>query len=155
MTGSGRDPDRMPYRAGGCQTPETAASCRLPESARRHGDRTGAPVQQKKNRFAMKPLDSTLRLVVLLVPCSILCLPASTTVAGYVALRMTANTSHFEGGAGYAWLWLTILLSCAFYALGIGICVLMRKKAALLAVVAVVFAALSVPTCKAVNDLLH
>ncbi|WP_396329621.1 hypothetical protein [Burkholderia anthina] len=102
----------------------------------------------------MKPLDPTLRLLLVIVPCSILCLPASTTVAGYVALRMTANTSHFEGGAGYGWMWLTILLSCAFYAAGIGICVLLRKKLALLAIVAVAFAALSVPTFQAIRGLL-
>ncbi|MGN7983491.1 hypothetical protein [Burkholderia sp. 22313] len=103
----------------------------------------------------MKPLAPTLRLLLVIVPCAILCLPASTTVAGYVALRMTAGTSHFEGGAGYAWLWLTILLSCVFYAAGIGICALLRKRLALLAGVAVAFVALSVPTFKTVNELLH
>ena len=103
----------------------------------------------------MKPVDPTLRLLLVIVPCAILCLPASTTVAGYVALRMTQNTSHFEGGAGYAWVWLTILLSCAFYALGIGICVLLRKRLALLAIVAAAFIALSVPTFKTVNEWLN
>ena len=103
----------------------------------------------------MKPVDPTRRQLLLVVPCSILCLPASITVAGYVALRMTAGTSHFEGGAGYAWMWLTILLSCVFYAAGIGICVLLRKRLALLAVVAVAFVGLSVPTVKTVNDLLN
>ncbi|WGY68628.1 hypothetical protein KEC55_01095 [Burkholderia cepacia] len=99
--------------------------------------------------------DPTPRQIALLVPCSILCLPASMTVAGYVALRMTENVSRFEGGAGYAWLWLTMLLSCAFFALGIGICVLMRKKIVPLVLIAVTFAALSVPTLKEIHDLLN
>ncbi|WP_185646593.1 hypothetical protein [Burkholderia sp. Bp9143] len=51
-------------------------------------------------------------------------------------------------------MWLTILLSCAFHALGTGICVLPRKRLALLAIVAVAFAALLVPTFRAVNALL-
>ncbi|WP_175836030.1 hypothetical protein [Burkholderia anthina] len=103
----------------------------------------------------MKPVDPTLRLLLLIVPCAILCLPASTTVAGYVALRMTASTSHFEGGAGDGWMWLTILLSCGFYVLGVGGCVLLRKRPAFLVIVAAVFLALSVPTFRTVNGLLN
>ncbi|KHK49639.1 hypothetical protein PI86_15410 [Burkholderia sp. A9] len=100
----------------------------------------------------MKPVDATLRLLLIIVPCSILCLPASTTVAGYVALRMTQDTLHFDDGAGYARIGLTLLLSGAFDTLGIGICVLLRNR---LAIVAAALVALSVPTFKTVNEWLN
>ena len=52
-------------------------------------------------------------------------------------------------------MWLTILLSCGFYVLGVGGCVLLRKRPALLVIVAAVFLALSLPTFRTVNGLLN
>ncbi|MDR0240009.1 MAG: hypothetical protein LBJ65_00195 [Burkholderia sp.] len=102
----------------------------------------------------MTSSDPNLRQVIVLVPYSLLCLPASITVAGYAALVKTRDISHFEGGAGYAWLWLTIVLTLVFYLSGIGIGVLLRKRLAILVAIMVAFAALSVPTLKAAYELL-
>lgn len=97
--------------------------------------------------------DPTPRQVILFVLYSVLCLPASMTVAGYVAPRLTSNVSSFEGGAGYATFWWVILLTCAFYALSLVIFALLRKRTAILAVITVAFAALSVPAFKFIHGL--
>lgn len=98
--------------------------------------------------------DPTPRQIIVFILYSVLCLPASMTFAGYAATWITRNVSNFEGGAGYAALWWVILLTCAFYALSIGICVLLRKKTAILVAITVAFAALSVPTFRLVHELL-
>ncbi|MCA8276011.1 hypothetical protein LGN17_26365 [Burkholderia sp. AU30280] len=98
--------------------------------------------------------DSTPRQIIVLVLYSALGLPASMAVAGYVAPLITQNVSNFEGGAGYAALWWIILLTCAFYALSMGIAVLLRKRTAILAVITVAFAALAVPTFRLIHELL-
>ncbi|VWD23634.1 hypothetical protein BLA18110_05612 [Burkholderia lata] len=98
--------------------------------------------------------DSTPRQIVVLILYSVLSLPASVTVAGYVATLITRNVSNFEGGAGYAALWWIILLTCAFSVLSIVIAVLLRKRTAILAVITVAFAALAVPTFRLAHELL-
>ncbi|HGL6720048.1 hypothetical protein NTJ56_01170 [Burkholderia contaminans] len=126
---------------------------RLPESGRTAtGSARLRPTEQQP--LAMTSPDPNLRQVIVLVPYSLLCLPASITVAGYAALVKTRDISHFEGGAGYAWLWLTIVLTLVFYLLGIGFAVLLRKRPAILVAITVAFAALSVPTFKAACELL-
>ncbi|MBN3836714.1 hypothetical protein [Burkholderia sp. Ac-20344] len=102
----------------------------------------------------MTSSDPTPRQITVFVLYSVLCLPASMTVAGYIATLITRNVSTFEGGAGYAALWWIILLTCAFSVLSAVICVLLRKRTAILAVITVAFAALSVPTFKLVHELL-
>jgi len=98
--------------------------------------------------------DSTPRQIIVLILYSVLSLPASMTVAGYVTTLITRNVSNFEGGAGYAALWWIILLTCAFSVLSMIIAALLRKRTAILAVVTVAFAALSVPTFKLAHELL-
>lgn len=103
----------------------------------------------------MTASDPTLRQVIVLVPYVVLGVPASTTVAGYFATVMTRNASSFEGAAGYAWTWWLIVLTCACYVLAIGGFVLLRRRLAIAAIVTIGFAALSVPTFRAVHDLLN
>ena len=98
--------------------------------------------------------DSTPRQIIVLVLYSVLGLPASMTVAGYVAPLITRNVSNFEGGAGYAALWWIILLTCAFSVLSMATAVLLRKRTAILAVITVAFAALSVPAFRLIHELL-
>ncbi|WP_254617355.1 hypothetical protein [Burkholderia metallica] len=71
----------------------------------------------------------------------------------YFATRITQNVSNFEGGAGYAALWWIFILTCAFCGLSIALCVLLRKRTAVLAVITVGFAVLSVPTFRLVYEL--
>ncbi|WP_423378041.1 hypothetical protein [Burkholderia sp. LMG 32019] len=97
--------------------------------------------------------DPTPRQVVLFVLYSVLCLPASMTVAGYVATRMANNASSFEGGTGYATFWWIVLLTCACYALSLVIFALLRKRTAILAAVTVGFAVLSVPAFRFIYEL--
>ncbi|KVN65999.1 MULTISPECIES: hypothetical protein [Burkholderia] len=87
----------------------------------------------------------TPRQIIVFVLYSALCLPASVTVAGYVATRITRNVSNFEGGAGYAALVWVIILTCALYGLSIALCVLLRRRTAVLAAMTMGFAVLSVP----------
>ncbi|MDN7591610.1 hypothetical protein [Burkholderia seminalis] len=101
----------------------------------------------------MTSSDPTPRQIIVFMLYSVLCLPASVTVASYVAARITRNVSNFEGGAGYAALWWIILLTCAFYTLSIVVGALLRKRTAILAVVTVGAAVLSVPTFRLVQDL--
>ncbi|WP_419685866.1 hypothetical protein ACN22W_01400 [Burkholderia theae] len=98
--------------------------------------------------------DPTPRQIIVFVLYSVLCLPASMTVAGYVATWMTRNVSNFEGGAGYAALWWMILLTCAFCVLSVVVFALLRKRTAILAAITAGFAALSVPTFRLVHELL-
>ncbi|WP_175683625.1 hypothetical protein [Burkholderia cenocepacia] len=101
----------------------------------------------------MTSSDPTPRQIIVFVLYSVLCLPASMTVAGYVAPRITQNVSNFEGGAGYAALWWIIILTCAFYGLSIAVCALLRKRTAVLAVITAGFAVLAVPTFKVIYEL--
>ncbi|MPV60384.1 hypothetical protein CFB46_05200 [Burkholderia sp. HI2761] len=101
----------------------------------------------------MTSSDPTPRQVIVFVLYSVLCLPASMTVAGYVATRITRNVSNFEGGAGYTTLWWLILLTGAFCALSIVVCALLRRRTAVLAAITVGLAALSVPTFRFVQGL--
>ncbi|HDR9588037.1 TPA: hypothetical protein QDC22_006314 [Burkholderia stabilis] len=98
--------------------------------------------------------DPTPRQIIVFILYSVLCLPASMTLAGYGATWMTRNVSNFEGGAGYAALWWVVLLTGAFYVLSIGICVLLRNRTAILAAITVAFALLSVPTLRLAHELL-
>lgn len=136
---------------GGCQMPKTAASCRLPGSARAADGRALPPIRERT--LSMTSSDPTPRQIIVFMLYSVLCLPASVTVASYVAARITRNVSNFEGGAGYAALWGIILLTCAFNALSIVVGALLRKRRAILAVVTVGAAVLSVPTFRLVQDL--
>ncbi|VWC41244.1 hypothetical protein BLA6860_07002 [Burkholderia lata] len=102
----------------------------------------------------MTSSDPTPRQIIVYVLYSVLGLPASMAAAGYVAPLITRNVSNFEGGAGYATLWWLILLTCAFYALSFVIFALLRKRTAILAVITVAFAALSVPTFRFIHELL-
>ncbi|OXI75325.1 hypothetical protein CFB81_01060 [Burkholderia sp. AU28863] len=97
--------------------------------------------------------DPTPRQIIVFVLYSVLCLPASMTVAGYLATRITQNVSNFEGGAGYAALSWIFILTCAFCGLSIALCVLLRKRTAVLAVMTVGFAVLSVPTFRLIHAL--
>ncbi|WP_175874504.1 hypothetical protein [Burkholderia sp. BCC0397] len=101
----------------------------------------------------MTSSDPTPRQIIVFVLYSVLCLPASMTVAGFVATRITRNVSNFEGGAGYAALWWIFILTCAFYGLSIALCALLRKRTAVLAVITVGFAVLSVPTFRLIHEL--
>lgn len=101
----------------------------------------------------MTSSDPTPRQIIVFVLYSVLCLPASMTVAGLVATRITRNVSNFEGGAGYAALWWIIILTCAFYGLSIAICALLRKRTAVLAVMTAGFAVLAVPTFRVIYEL--
>lgn len=89
--------------------------------------------------------DPTPRQIIVFVLYSVLCLPASMTVAGYAATRITQNVSNFEGGAGYAALWWIIVLTCVFCGLSIALFALLRKRIAILAAITVGLAVLSVP----------
>ncbi|VWC41400.1 hypothetical protein BLA23254_06997 [Burkholderia lata] len=102
----------------------------------------------------MKSPDPTPRQIIVLILYSVLSLPASMTIAGYVATLITRNVSNFEGGAGYAALWWIILLTCAFSVLSMIIAALLRKRTTILAAITVAFAALSVPTFKLAHELL-
>ncbi|HHL4082442.1 hypothetical protein [Burkholderia sola] len=97
--------------------------------------------------------DPTPRQIIVFVLYSVLCLPASMTVAGYLATRITQNVSNFEGGAGYAALWWIFILTCAFYGLSIALYALLRKRTAVLAAMTVGFAVLSVPTFRLIHAL--
>ncbi|WP_230954033.1 hypothetical protein [Burkholderia cepacia] len=97
--------------------------------------------------------DPTPRQIIVFVLYSVLCLPASMTVAGFAATRITQNVSNFEGGAGYAALWWIIVLTCVFYGLSIALFALLRKRIAILAAVTVAFAALSVPAFRFIYEL--
>ncbi|MBP0716681.1 MULTISPECIES: hypothetical protein [Burkholderia] len=101
----------------------------------------------------MTSSDPTPRQIIVFVLYSVLCLPASMTVAGYLATRITQNVSNFEGGAGYAALWWIVILTCVFCGLSIILCVLLRKRTAVLAVITVGFAVLSVPTFRLIHEL--
>ncbi|CAB3768388.1 hypothetical protein GQ57_02690 [Burkholderia sp. MSh2] len=98
--------------------------------------------------------DPTSRQIVVFILYPVLCLPASMTVAGYVATLMTRNMSSFEGGAGYAALWWGILLTGGFFALSMLVFALLRKRTAILAAVTVAFAGLSIPAFKVMYELL-
>ncbi|MBA9901581.1 hypothetical protein [Burkholderia cepacia] len=96
--------------------------------------------------------DPTPRQIIVFVLYSVLCLPASMTVAGYAATRMQ-NVSNFEGGAGYAALWWIIILTCVFYGLSIALFALLRKRIAIVAAITVGFAVLSVPAFRFIYEL--
>ncbi|KVS33543.1 hypothetical protein LGN07_37840 [Burkholderia cepacia] len=98
--------------------------------------------------------DPTPRQIIVFVLYSVLCLPASMTVAGYAATRITQNVSNFEGGAGYAALWWIIILTCVFCGLSIALFALLRKRIAILAAITVGFAVLSVPAFRFIHGLL-
>ncbi|WP_230942093.1 hypothetical protein [Burkholderia cepacia] len=97
--------------------------------------------------------DPTPRQITVFVLYSVLCLPASMTVAGYAATRITQNVSNFEGGAGYAALWWIIILTCVFYGLSIALFALLRKRIAIVAAITVGFAVLSVPAFRFIYEL--
>lgn len=99
------------------------------------------------------PDPTTPRQIIVFVLYSVLCLPASMTVAGYAATRITQNVSNFEGGAGYAALWWIIVLTCVFYGLSIALFALLRKRIAILAAITVGFAVLSVPAFRFIYEL--
>ncbi|WP_260434995.1 hypothetical protein [Burkholderia sp. Bp8992] len=105
--------------------------------------------------LVMTSPDPTPRQIIVFVLYSVLCLPASMTVAGYAATRITQNVSNFEGGAGYAALWWIVILTCVFYGLSIALCALLRKRIVILAAITVAFAVLAVPTVKEIHDLLN
>ncbi|VWD52354.1 hypothetical protein BLA39750_06292 [Burkholderia lata] len=102
----------------------------------------------------MTSSDPTPRQIIVYVLYSVLGLPASMTAAGYVATRMANHASSFEGGTGYATFWWIILLTIAFFGLSFVIFALLRKRTAILAVITVAFAALSVPTFRFIHELL-
>ncbi|MDV7507504.1 hypothetical protein R4532_13455 [Acinetobacter baumannii] len=91
------------------------------------------------------PSSEQRKPVGLIICYLLLGLPASLTIGSLIAQVLTINVSNFEGGSGYAWVWILMIISPLTYlACLIALPILIKKYVNALSTVVIVFGILSI-----------
>ncbi|MGC9659212.1 UNVERIFIED_CONTAM: hypothetical protein KWE07_08635 [Acinetobacter pittii] len=94
---------------------------------------------------SLSPSSEQRKPVGLIICYLLLGLPASLTIGSLIAQVLTINVSNFEGGSGYAWVGILMIISPLTYlACLIALPILIKKYVNALSTIVIVFGILSI-----------